>query len=173
MSNRTIGLTILIIMAIIFIQLFRACHDGFGYRAGSGLGSLVDIGDEKYKDSYLKQYADTFLILYPQYKVPENDPAVYMTEGYEFLNMTKFYFDKEPRETYCVQWEGTGFISVRFAYNYESKEVVLENDRDKVFVDEHEKQRMTKRLRTEILDRIDSIIAKSADRDSAIFVPPF
>jgi hypothetical protein len=171
--KRIIGWTILIVVGIFVIQFIRSCNDGFGYRAGSGLGSLVDIGGEKYKHSYLRQYADTFFILYPQYKVPANDPTAYLTSGYEFLNLTKFYFDEEPREIYCVQWEGTGFISVRFAYSYATGKAVVENERDKVYVDEEDKQRMTKRLRTEILDRIDSIIDKSVDRDSAIFVLPF
>jgi hypothetical protein len=86
--------------------------------------------------------------------------------------LTKFYFNEEPRQVYYVQWEGTGFISVRFAYNYRTEQTVLEDERDEVYVDEREKQRMAHRLRTEILGRIDSIIEKSADRDSAIFVSP-
>jgi len=161
-----------LIAVIIFITIFvRSCNNGFGYQAGSGLGSLVDISGEKYKHRYLQQYADSFFVLYPQYKVPANDPTKYMTSGYEFLHLTKFYFDQKPREIYCVQWEGSGFISVRFAYSYETNQEILENTRDKVYVDDHEKDRMTKRLRTEILDRIDSIIATSKDKDSAIYVP--
>jgi len=168
-----IGLTILTALIIIIISFVRSCNSGFGYQAGSGLGSLVDIGGEKYKHSYLQKYADTFFLIYPQYKVPKSDPTTNMTSGYEFLNLTKFYFDTKPREIYCVQWEGTSFISVRFAYNYETGQEVLENTREKVYVDKMQKQRMTKRLRNEILDKIDSIISKSQDKDSAIYVPSF
>src|SRR5687767_8546450 len=135
-----IGWTVLIAIIILIISFVRACNNGFGYRAGSGLGSLVDIGGEKYKHSYLQKYADTFFVLYPQYKVPASDPTESMTSGYEFLDLTKFYFNERPKEIYCVQWEGTSFISVRFAYNYETGQEVLENIREKVYVDEHEKE---------------------------------
>ena len=64
-------------------------------------------------------------------------------------------------------------MQFRFAYNYETGQEVLENTREKVYADEHEKERMTKPLRVEVLDRIDSIIAKSKDRDSAIYVRGF
>jgi len=165
-----IGLIVLGIILIAVISLVRACNSGFGYQAGSGLGSLVDIGHEKYKAEYLKRYADTFFRLYPQYKVPNGDPSEYVATSYDFLDMTKFYFNSNPQETYFVQWEGTGFISVRFAYDYRTGQQVLENPRNKVFVSEKEKERMTNRLRFEILDRIDSIIAASKDKDSAIHV---
>ena len=65
---------------------------------------------------------------------------------------------------------GTGFISLRFAYNYQNGQEILKNTRD---VNEFEKQRMTKGSRVEVPDRLDSIIAKSKDRDSAIFIRRF
>jgi hypothetical protein len=144
-----------------------------GYQAGSGLGSVFDIGEQRHQHRYLRKYADTFLIAFPQYKVPDPDPSGYMTSGYEFLDMTKFYFDNAPREIFCIQWEGTGFVSARFAFNCETNQLVIENTRSKVYVDDSEKQRMEKRFRVEVLSRIDSLIAISADRDSAILVLPF
>jgi hypothetical protein len=151
----------IVIYAILFVRVW------FGYQAGSGLGSLVDIDSQKYQSRYLEKYADTFFSIYPQYKVPPIQ-ANNITDGYEFLHLTSFYFDTKPREIYCIQWEGTGFISMRFAYNYETDRNVIENHRQKRYVDQNEKLRMEKRLITEVLNRIDSIIAKSKDRDSAI-----
>jgi hypothetical protein len=165
---KIIAWAVLIAVIALIIVFVRACNNGFGYQAGSGLGSLADIGNEKYKHSFLKKYSDTFFVIYPEYRVPASDPTERMTSGYEFLDMTKFYFSETPKEIYCVQWEGTGFVSVRFAYNYETGVEVIENRREKVYVAEDEKERIAKRLRVEILDKIDSIIARSKDKDSAI-----
>lgn len=137
----------------------------------SGIGSLVDIDEEKYKDEYLMKYVDTFFKIYPQYKPVPGDLAKSMTSGYEFLNMTNIYFNKYPRETYCVQWSGTGFVSVRFAYNYEKNEEVIDNPEANAIVPQQEKERMAKRFRFEILDKIDSIISKSKDSVIAIWKP--
>ena len=172
-----IGLTILIgfgISILVFVFSFvKSCNNSFGYQAGSGLGSLVDIDKEKYKSEYVEKYVDTFFEVYPQYLPTPGDLAKSMTSGYEFLNMTNIYFDKYPRETYCVQWSGTGFISVRFAYNYETREEVVENVRANSIIADSVKERMTKRLRTEILDKIDSIISQSNDSIIAIWKSPF
>ena len=172
---KILGLVVLVVfgaVAIALIIFVRACNDGFGYRAGSGLGSLVDIDGEKYKSEYLEKYVDTFFTAYPRYKPRSGDLTESMTSGYEFLNLTSIYFDSYPRETYCVQWSGTGFISVRFAYDYEKGEEVIENERANAMVADSIKQRMTKRLKTEVLSRIDSIISKSADSSIAIWKPP-
>ena len=79
--------------------------------------------------------------------------------------MTKFYFDKPPKEIYCVQWQG---IDVRMAYDVDRNEMIIENPRNNVYIDKAEKERMSKRLRLEVIDKIDSIISKSPDRDSAL-----
>ena len=168
-----IGLTILVVFGIFVFAFVRSCNNGFGYRAGSGLGSLVDIEKEKYKSEYIEKYVDTFFKVYPQYLPTPGDFAKSMTSGYEFLNMTNIYFDKYPKETYCVQWRGTGFISVRFAYNYETGEEVIENVRTKSIIADSTKKRMAKRLRVEVLDKIDSIISKSKDSTIAIWKSPF
>lgn len=168
-----IGLAILIAFGIFVFSFVRSCNNGFGYQAGSGLGSLVDIDKEKYKSEYIEKYVDTFFKVYPQYLPTPGDLAQSMTSGYEFLNLTNIYFDKYPRETYCVQWSGTGFISVRFAYNYETREEVIENVRANSIVADSTKERMTKRLRFEVLDKIESIISKSKDSTIAIWKSPF
>ena len=168
-SYKKILLLIIIIGCTCFIIRFiKSCNYGFGFQAGSGLGSLVDIGNEKYKSEYVKKYAEFFLKANPQYLTPKDDPANAMTSGYEFLEMTNIYFDKYPKEIYCVQWNGTGFISVRFAYNCETKEEVVENRRENVLIPDSTKERMTRRLRVEVLDKIDSIISKSKDSVNAI-----
>jgi hypothetical protein len=164
-----IGIIIAIIVAIFIFSFVRSCNDGFGYQAGSGLGSLVDIGHEKYKSKYLAQYVDTFFKIYPKYRVDSGDFTIKnMTSSYDFLHLTNIHFDNYPKETYCVQWSGTGFISVRFAYNYEINEEVVENPRNDRLISDSIKDRMTQRLRTEVLDRIDSIISKSKDSTVAI-----
>jgi hypothetical protein len=99
---------------IIVTILMEGCDCSGIYQAGSGLGSVAEVENYKYKQSFYAKYADTFLQKFPQYRVPDNDPSADMTRGYEFLNMTKFYFDKNPKEIYCVQWQG---ISVRMAYS--------------------------------------------------------
>lgn len=168
-----ITLVILLVLGIFAILFVRSCKNGFGYQAGSGLGSLVDIDKEKYKSEYIEKYVDTFFKIYPQYLPASGDLAKSMTSGYEFLNMTNIYFDERPRETYCVQWSGTGFISVRFAYNYETREEIIENVRANSTIADSIKERMTKRLRIEVLNKIDSIISKSKDSAIAIWKPPF
>lgn len=150
-KRKILGFIALVIfgsVAIYSIIFVRACNNGFGYQAGSGLGSLVDIDNEKYKSEYIEKYVDTFFKVYPRYKATADDVAKQMTSGYEFLNLTNIYFNTYPREIYCVQWSGTGFISVRFAYNYEKGEEVIENLRANAIVADTLKQRMTKRLET-------------------------
>ncbi len=162
------GYTIFALLAVIIIAgifLDNALKGGKVYQAGSGLGSVTSLEIYKYRQEYYEKYADTFLMKYPQYQAPKDDPSTYMTSGYEFLNMTKFYFDKLPREIYCVQWQG---IDVRMAYDIDNNEMIIENPRAKVYIDQVEKERMRKRLRTEVIDRMDSIIAASADKDSAL-----
>ncbi len=163
-----ISLTVAIVFIVVAILFVRSCNNGDLYQAGSGLGSVATVDNYKYQQQYYEKYADTFLAEFPKYKVPKDDPSDYMTSGYEFLNMTKFYFDKTPREIYCVQWQG---IDVRMAYNVDNNEMIIENPRDKVYIDKAEKERMSKRLRTEVIDKIDSIIAHSPDKDSALLKP--
>ncbi len=160
-----IGLAILVIFIGLAILLVRACNNGDLFQAGSGLGSVTTIENYKYGQSYYEKYADTFLLKFPEYRVPADDPSAYMTSGYEFLNMTKFYFNKPPREIYCVQWQG---IDVRMAYNVDRNEMIVENPRNNVYIDKSEKERMGNRLKTEVINKIDSIIAKSQDKDSAL-----
>jgi len=160
-----IGLTVLIVFIVLVIPFVRSCNNGDLYQAGSGLGSMTTVDNYKYQQQYYEKYADTFLAKFPEYRVPKDDPSAYMTSGYEFLNMTKFYFDKSPKEIYCVQWQG---IDVRMAYNVDRNEMIIENPRDKVYIDKAEKERMSKRLRAEVIDKLDSIIANSPDKDSAL-----
>ena len=163
----------IVISAIVFLSKIKKSFDsGDFYQAGSGLGSVFDISKEKYKSQYLQKYADTFLRVYPHYKPTSADYATSMTSGYEFLDMTNIFFENYPMETYCVQWTGTGFISIRFAYNYEKNQAVIENTRENLTVPDNEKERMAKRFRSEVLDKMDSIISKSADSIVAIRKPP-
>ncbi|MCM5530246.1 hypothetical protein [Parasegetibacter sp. NRK P23] len=160
-----IGLTILIVFVVFVILFARSCNNGGLYQAGSGLGSVTTIENYRYQQQYYEKYADTFLAIFPEYKVPNDDPSAHMTSGYKFINMTKFYFDKSPKEIYCVQWQG---IDVRMAYNVDRDEMIIENPRDKVYIDKTEKERMSKRLRAEVIDKLDSIIANSVDKDSVL-----
>jgi hypothetical protein len=167
--------TILIIFGgatFFFITFVQSCNNGNLYQAGSGVGSLVDIEKEKYKSEYLKKYADTLLKHYPQYNPLPNDILKSMTAGDDVLDITNIYFSKYPKETYSVQWSGTGFISVRFAYDYEKGEEIIENIRKNSIIGDSVKERMTKRFRIEILDKIDSIISKSKDSINAILKLP-
>lgn len=138
---------------------------------GSSIGSIVNIEKEKYKDEYLKKYSDTFFKVYPQFKPLHGDRAKSTFEGYEFLKITYFYFNKSPRETYGVQWSGTGYVSIRFAYNYEKNEAVIENSNIDSIILVKERNRISLRFRNEILDKIDSIISNSSDSVIAIMKP--
>lgn len=159
------GLIILVIILVVFILFVRACKNGDLYQAGSGLGSVTSVDNYKYQQQYYEKYADSFLLKFPQYRVPKDDPSANMTSGYEFLNLTKFYFATPPREIYCVQWQG---IDVRMAYNIDRGEEIIENPRQNVYIDKKEKERMSERLRNEIIKKIDSLIANSKDKDSAL-----
>lgn len=163
---------VLIIFVIVVFLFGRACENGFGYQAGSGLGSLADIENEKYKCEYLQQYADTFFSIYPQYKLPAGNSAETMIVGDNFMNLSAIYFDIFPGETYFVQWCGTGFISVRMAYNNQMRKPIVENVRADAIVADSTKERIAKRFRTEVLNKIDSIIAASKDSTNAIWVSP-
>ncbi|HEX2534856.1 MAG TPA: hypothetical protein VHK69_14025 [Chitinophagaceae bacterium] len=166
------GLALVLAFFAVLLLLRQGCAHAFGYRAGSGLGSLADIGSSPYRHRYVQQYADSFLRKYPQYRIPGNDPTEDLTSGYDFLHLTKFYFSRPPREIYCVQWEGTGFISVRFAYDYATGRDISEHTEAGARVEEEEKERIKKRLQTEVLDRIDSMIARSKDSSAARFIAP-
>lgn len=165
-----IGWPILIIIIVGIFLLWRACNSGDLYQAGSGLGSVTRIDKYKFKSSYYKRYSDSLFSKFPKYRVPNEDPSFYMTQGYEFLNMTKFYFDKSPKEIYCVQWQG---IDVRMAYNVDRNKSIIENPRNNIFIPTSEKNRMRNRLQTEIIDKLDSLIENSADKDSAILKTTF
>lgn len=162
------GGLILVILALIAFVFVRTCNNGFVYRAGSGVGSLVDIADEKYKCEYLQQYVDTFFGIYPQYKLPPGNSAESVIGDDNFMHLTTIYFDNSPRQTYFVQWCGTGFVSVRIAYDNQKKDFIVENIRENVVVTDSIKKAMTKRFKTEVLDKIDSIISTSKDSANAI-----
>jgi hypothetical protein len=162
------GWVILIILALIAFVFVRAWKNGFGYGAGSGVGSLVDVADKKYKCEYLQQYVDTFFSIYPQYKLPSGNSAESMIDGDNFMHLTSIYFDSYPRQTYFVQWCGTGFVSVRKAYDNQKREVIIENLREGVVVTDSVKEMMKKRFETEVLAKIDSIISTSKDSANAI-----
>lgn len=158
-------------LPLITLPFIMACKYGIGYQAGSGLGSLVDVADDKYKCEYLQQYADTFLSIYPQYKLPPGNSAESMIGDDNFMNLTSIYFDNYPRQTYFVQWCGTGFVSVRMAYDNQKREAIVENIRENVIITDSIKKEMTKRFKTEVLSKIDSIISVSKDSTNAIQKP--
>ncbi|MEO8769107.1 MAG: hypothetical protein ABI402_03450 [Ferruginibacter sp.] len=158
-----LGILFFVIFVIYIFLFIKSWNNGFGYKKGARLGALVNIEDEKYKSKYVQQYADSFFKVYPQYLPTPGDLAKTMTQGYEFIPLTNIYFDKYPRETYCVQWDG---ISIRFAYNYETSKEIITSATSKIAASITE--RMRKRLRTEVLDKIDSIISKSKDSVVAI-----
>lgn len=170
-----IGITILLfVFGTVFyfiVSFVKSCNNGFGVQPGSGIGSLANIEQGKYQDEYIEKYVDSFFKIYPQYKPVPGDLAKSMTSSYEFLKMTNFYFEKYPRETYCVQWRGTGFISIRFAYNYQKNEEVIDNSKANMQVSSDEKRRIKTRFTNEILNKIDSIISKSKDSSIAIWKP--
>ncbi len=167
------GLFVILGVCLVFVVIFiRSCKNGELYQAGSGVGSLVDIDSEKYKSEYLQKYADSFFKLYPKYKLSEEQEKERASTT-EVLDLTNIYFAENPREIYSVQWSGTGFISVRFAYDCENFRDITENVRMNSIIADSVKERMTKRFRKEVLDKIDSIISKSKDSTVAIWKPAF
>lgn len=173
--GKIIGYILLIVLGVclVFVVLFvRSCNNGELYQAGSGVGSLADIDSEKYKSEYLQKYTDSFFKLYPRYKLSEEQQKQRASTS-EVLDLTNIYFPESPREIYSVQWSGTGFISVRFAYNCENSEEITENIRMNSIIADSVKERIAKRFRMEILDKIDSIISKSKDSTVAIWKPTF
>jgi hypothetical protein len=161
-----IALAFFIICAGLIFLFIKACNDGELFQAGSGLGSVTRIEKYKFKGNFYEKFSDSLFKKFPEYKVPKDDPSFYMTQGYEFLRMTKFYFDKSPKEIYCVQWEQG--IDVRMAYNVDSNKTIIENYRNKQIIEKSDKERMKKRLKIEIIDKLDSLIENSTDRDSAL-----
>ena len=161
--------TVIVVVVAVMIMFAKACNNGFGYQAGSGLGSLADIDSTKYKDEYYIKYVDTFFKYFPNYKKPDTIYGSNQASSYNFLNLTPFYFDKTPREIYYVQWQGTGFISIRFGYDLIKQEEIFENPRNQKFIEEDDKLRIKKRFRLEILDKFDSLIGVSKDKDSALY----
>jgi hypothetical protein len=172
---KIIGFSIAVVIgvALVFVFLFvRACNKGELYQAGSGVGSLVDIDKEKYQSDYLQKYADTFFKAYPKYKLsPEQEQLRHSTS--EVLDLTDIYFDEHPKEIYSVQWSGTGFISIRFAFDCENFQEITENTRLNSIIADSVKERIEKRFRKEVLNRIDSIISMSKDSTEAIRKPAF
>ena len=124
------ALTVFIVTSVLIFLFIRACNNGDLYQAGSGLGSVTRIDKYKFKSEFYEKFSDSLFSKFPEYKVPKDDPSLYMTQGYEFLGMTKFYFNKTPKEIYCVQWQG---IDVRMAYNLEDNKEIIENLRNNVF----------------------------------------
>jgi hypothetical protein len=158
-----------LLIAIILFAIVRAHNSGFGY-GRQGLGSIAYIDSTKYKDEYYIKYVDTFFKYFPTYKKPDSISGSILVSSYEFLNLTPFYFDKNPKEIYYVQLDGG--IYVRFGFNIDKQEEVFENSNNPSS-DEQEKLRIKERFRHEILDKIDSLISVSKDKDSAIWKPPF
>ena len=130
---------------------------------GSGLGTNATIEVEGYKTEYRRQYGDTLLFLNPEMQVP--DSLDYLINGFEFLALQSFRLTTAPKEIYYIQWEGTGFIEIRMAYNYETENWISYDSTTSI--------RVKKRFQTEVLEKIDSLIQGSPDKDSAIFISPW
>jgi hypothetical protein len=153
---------------ILIISVISSCN---WYGApGSGLGSLADISDFKFKTPFYRKHTDSLLYYYPQFEMP--DSIRNLQNYHSHLNVSCFYFDNPPKEVYFVQWEGTGFISIRAGYNVTKQMHIIENERINLLVSDQEKNRIKKRFQNEILNKLDSLIDKSADKDSAIFISP-
>ena len=161
------------ISSVFLVTSFIESCGGFYYEAGSGVGSLVDIDKEKYKTEFLEKYTDSFFKTFPQYKPTQADSGNSLISDSSVFMPSIFHFLKNPNEAYCVQWNGTGFISIRYAYNYDRNELIIENTRTKTVVADSEKLRIEKRFRSEILGRIDSVISKSKDSSIAIWRASF
>ncbi len=155
------------LVCILILVLSTSCN---WYSAGSGLGSVVDLSGTKYKSKFYAKYTDSLYKYFPQYKRPDSVATSGLESNYSFLNLSAFYFNSPPEEIYYMQWEGTGFESIRFAYDITHHRDIYEST--DLEVSEEEKQRIEKRFRETILHKLDSLIGKSVDKDTAIFVNP-
>ncbi len=149
---------------IIFTLLFSLITGCNWYGApGSGLGTNATVEVEKYKTEYRRKYGDSLKSIYPELQVPNSTNPIY--DGYEFLKLQAFQLNTPPKEIYYIQWEGTGFIEVRMAYNLEDNTWLNHNTTTS--------NRVKKRFKKEILNKIDSLITISPEKDSAIFISPW
>lgn len=159
--------SILIWATLIFIC---SCDMDFYGAPGSGLGTLASIEHKTYNHKYIIKYADTLVSKEPQYQIP--DSLSHIDMGYDFLNLQPFYFESFPREILYIQWEGTGFIEIRMAYDLENNKKIIQNSRHNKLVPDSTKNRMKNRFVNEILIKIDSLISISDHKDSAKYLPP-
>jgi hypothetical protein len=82
------------------------------------LGSVTSVENYKYKQNYYEKYADSFLLKFPQYRVPKDDPSANMTSGYEYelpgaiwawTADFSFYACGDPGDAVSYAGPGSGF----------------------------------------------------------------
>jgi hypothetical protein len=153
------GLRWLLIILTVMILIFflKSCLSGINL-GGTGLGTVADIEITKYPDSLYPKYVDSFFRAYPRYRRPDSVKGSWYDTNYSFLNCTPFYFANDPREIYYVQWEGTGFITVRYPYDIDNKKDIVDNESSRRYVDDKTKSTIKYRFQNEVIGKMDSLI---------------
>jgi hypothetical protein len=153
---------ILLIVSLVLL-LFSSCDTNYYGAPGSGLGTVASIDAGTFNTNYRRQYGDSLIANNKRFQIP--DSLDFINVGYDFLNLQPYHLSSHPQEIYYIQWSGTGFIEVRIAYDVVNKQTIQ--------ADTATSNRIKNRFKNEILNKIDSLIEKSPDRDSAIYVSPW
>lgn len=102
---RTSGIVALLIIMFVIGYLYYSYRQ-FAAGFGGNIGALYVI-NTKCSTDQTRQFSDSLLIKYPQYKVPaelDND------WNYDHLSIEKFYFERDPKEIYVVGFNGVTTI---------------------------------------------------------------
>lgn len=152
---------------VLVIILFHSCNNSEIYKVGNRV-TLDYVIETKMSLSIVRTYLDTIVSL-DQYRVPAKWQPFDKLVNIDSIDTKRIYFQSNPEEMYLIQFNGMLLIADVFNENIVKGDWVA--NRKNISISEEE--RIKKRFRVEILDKIEAMAKKDGVTDSLLYHKPF
>ena len=156
---------VLILSIICFTIFFNSCNNGELYKVGNRL-TLDFVIDTKISFKVIRNYIGK--IATNEYSVPEKWQGYKKLVDIDSVNSMRIYFKSNPEEMYLIQFNGELLLADVF------NESIVKGDwvtsRNNLIAVEEE--RIKRRFKTEILDKIERMAKQDGIPDSVLFFKP-
>ena len=151
---------------ILLLVIINACNDVVIYKAGNRV-TLDYVIETKLSFNVIRNYIDT-MVQKQGYDVPQKWAQYYKLIDLDSIDSKRIYFKDNPEEMYLVQLNGVLLLSDVYNENIVKGDWVATSER----MPKKEADRVKKRFKEEVLDKIETMAKKNGVPDSIIYFKP-
>ncbi len=158
---------IVLILSIVCLTIFfNSCNNTELYKVGNRL-TLDFVIDTKISFKVIRNYIGKMAT--NEYRVPEKWQGYKKLVDIDSVNSMRIYFKANPEEMYLIQFNGELILADVF------NESIVMGDwvTSKSNLTAVEEERIKRRFKTEILDKIERMAKQDGVPDSVLFFKPF